>query len=265
MTARFQRMVVALPQSKTGMGAIEMTVNLATRLGLDLIGSFVEGIEGEKLASLALREFRPSQGWQPIEISRLAHDLNVVAQQIQQDFEQIVRKYARTGHFDFLRVAQQGALFERLQPTDILALLEPSYPLERITHQFTDLVRTALEGKSALMLVPKEPTGEGPLVAIISGLDDPALAMALSVAATAREPLIVMLRDGGNRSIVSRLAQETSVSVELVTDILGQASSELLLRRALEHHPRLIMIERKRFGSDPLSLLASQKAALLLM
>ena len=95
---------------------------------------------------------------------------------------------------------------------DIIVLIEPGNPAERVTQQFTRLVDAAFRAAAAVMIVPSAITRtKGPIVVIASGPDDPSIFAGLGIAAAANERLIVIPLSNDADSFVALAGRASAV------------------------------------------------------
>ncbi len=80
-----------------------------------------------------------------------------------------------------------------IRPDDIVAIIEPSHPGERITRQFTALLDAALEAARAVLILPRRLVRTaGPIMALAAAADDASIPVALEIAAALKEDLIAV-------------------------------------------------------------------------
>ncbi len=76
---------------------------------------------------------------------------------------------------------------------DIIAIIDPKDPIERITRQFRELFEIIFHTAASVLIVPSSPPqAPGPLIAAGSHADDPAIAAAITIATSAKEPLTII-------------------------------------------------------------------------
>ena len=142
---------------------------------------------------------------------------------------------------------------------DIVVIIEPRNPAERVTQQFTRLVDAAFGASFAVMVVPSRiARTTGPIAAVMSGPDDPSIRHALAIAAAAKERVIVLAPAKLNADVsISELARTAGVQVEF-----GPAMQEPLdlswLPRHLAHlNERLLVMTRAAVIDRGASMIAS--------
>ena len=84
-----------------------------------------------------------------------------------------------------------------IQADDLVVIIDPAHPGERITRQFTCLLDAAVRTAAAVLVLPAQ-VGRtaGPVVAFATGSQDPSLRIGLQVASALRERLIVEVAEG---------------------------------------------------------------------
>jgi len=193
----FKRMVVGLPQTMADREAMDATANLAECLQVELLAAFIADPALYGFAELpAARELRSlGQGWQRIDAAQIKHDLEQITAIARRRFvETVGSRNIKTG-FDVVTSAQM--LASLIRADDIVAVLEPAHPGERITRQFTSLLETAFATAAAILAVPRQilrPTG--PILAVPAGADDQSTRIALEIAAALKEQLLVATPPG---------------------------------------------------------------------
>jgi hypothetical protein len=195
----FKRLLLGLPASAPDR-PLRLAVEIADLLNLQLHGLFLDDPSLRDLARIPFaRELRLlGGGWHPIDVDRLASDLDLAARKMERQFLEAAGKLATKPLFEVVRgpAASIGAVS---RAGDIVMLAEPPSPTQRATPQFSQLVSSALQSDAAVMLVPPQVSRtKGPVVAVVSGPDDPALPAAAQIASAAKEGLIVVETDGSS-------------------------------------------------------------------
>ena len=159
----FKRMLVGLPQSMAGRAAIDAAADLAEFLHIELLATFIADPTLQGLAGFpAMRELRAlDQGWQAIDAAQFARDIDHITDIARQRFAETVRSRSIKTGFDVVAGAEMVASLIRAD--DIVAIIEPTHPGERITRQFTGVLDAALASAAAILVVPgTNPTHDGP-------------------------------------------------------------------------------------------------------
>jgi len=134
---------------------------------------------------------------------------------------------------------------------DVVVIIEPRNPAERVAQQFTRLVNAAFATSVTVMMIPSRiARTAGPIVAVISRPDDPGISSAVAIAAAAKERVIVLAPQGSDarESVVER-AEAAGVRIEArpVIQELWDVSS-LLTQLAHLNERLLVMSPRDRSG-----------------
>ena len=248
-THSFKRVVLGL-QPGARDRTMELAVELADLLHLDLLGLFLEDTSLRDLASIPFsREFRPlGGGWHAIDLERLSHDFELAARTIERRFMGAARRLPTGYQFEVARgsIAQTFASVSRTG--DIVMIVEPQSPAERATQQFSWLLEGAFQSAAAVMLVPPHiARTKGPVVAIATSFDDPSIHAAAAIAIAAKEELVIIDADGHDAEDprISRLAADTGLVIKRVSAarirLADPAACVLAFRQITE---RLIVMTR---------------------
>jgi hypothetical protein len=196
MTGRdigFKRMVVGLPQSMANRAAVEAAADLAEFLNIELLATFVSDATLLGLADLpAARELRLlDREWQAIDLTQIRRELEHATTVARRGFAESVKSRTIKTSFDVVGGAE--AIAALIRADDIVAIIEPTHPGERITRQFTGLVAAAFDTAGAVLAVPRRiARTAGPVVAVAADPNDPSIRTGLSIAAAFKERLIVV-------------------------------------------------------------------------
>lgn len=210
----FQRMLLRLPHSRQDYPAVENVAQLASLLRVDLIGTYFEDSNLLQLAELpGAREFR-SGDWQFLDPEQLAKDLAFAANEAKRLFAAATQGQPTLASFNLAK----GALAEQIASSaggeDIIAIIEPKRAIERVTHQFNELLAAAFASVSSILLVPSSfERLVGPVFVVATNPDDPSLAAAIAVARTAREKLIVLPEQTSNGAIAAIINRAKAAGV----------------------------------------------------
>jgi hypothetical protein len=188
-------MVLSLPHSRSDYAAVSFTAELANLLGIDLVGLFTADESLDQLASLPFaREFRHSGGWHPIDALVMEQSSGRAAAEARRLFREAVTGRPATAHFDMARGSIAESIGIRSGPDDIVAVIEPMNPAERVTLQFSQLLEAAFAAPSATLLIPSRVIRHaGPVVAIATGAGDSCIGAALRVAEMSHERLLLLV------------------------------------------------------------------------
>lgn len=244
---RFKRMVVGLPQGMGTLSAVQAAADLAEFLQLELFAAFIADSALLDLAEFpAMRELRLlDQQWRPLDVARVARDLEEAANLARRRFDEIVGGRAIKTAFDVLYGAE--LMVSRIEAGDIVTIIEPSHPGESITRQFTALFDAAFETAAAILVVPRRIVRtSGPIMALAGGPEDASIRIALEIAAALKERLIVVAPPGMTLPPeIAADAQQLGVPVE---QLAGDANAPSPLPSASRSRERLRVITRPLLG-----------------
>jgi hypothetical protein len=244
----FKRMLVRLPRSAHDYAAVGVTAQLAGLLGMSVVATFIQDVELVDMAALpCVRELRPlGGGWHPIEGRQLARDLERAAATAQRLFYDAVRPTRIETSFNLARGSAADVMGSSAAADDIIVVIEPRHPAERVTQQFTRLVDAAFGTSAAVMVVPSRiARTAGPIAAVISGSGDPSIRSALAIAAAAKERVIALGPSGlkMDGSIVE-LAEALGVRIEAGPAIQEPLDVVSLLSHLARLKERLVVMGR---------------------
>jgi hypothetical protein len=193
--AHFKRMVLRLPPSAADYNSVAVVAELARRCGLDLLGLFVRDEHlREVAAGLGSRELlSPGGGWQGLDVTRLESELRYAPATARRLFNAAVKSPRSGIQFGEADRPLADVISSQSPAEDIVVVIAPQNPAERVTYQFLHLVESAFSAPTAVLLVP---SGAAPrteeVVVIAETAGDPSLAAALNVAASAKTRLTVI-------------------------------------------------------------------------
>jgi len=230
----FKRMVVGLPQNLADQAAIVAAADLAEFLQIELLATFVADASLHDLAGFRpVRELRIlDQKWQAIDLAQIGREIEDAAGLARRRFAEAVSR--RTNKTSFNVIAGAEVLAGLLRADDIVAVIEPTHPGERITRQFSGLLDAALQSAGAVLVVPRRIVRTaGPVMAVANASDDAAIDMALKIAAALKEELVVVTRLGTVLpSALVAEARQLGVVIEQVaaSALVADASAHFLSR-----------------------------------
>ncbi len=260
----FKRMFVGLPHSRQDYPAVAATADLAELLGVDLVGTFFEDSNVLGLADLpSAREFR-SGGWQALTAEQLAKDFAEAARNAQRLFAEATGRRQRPAAFRTAKGSAAQAISSEANADDIIVIIEPRSPIERATHQFCELMDAAFRTTCPILLVPSlSIETSGPIIAVAASPDDPSLAAALAVAASANERMIIVPAQSGlSLSPIIETARQAGIATSLADPLPGGfdvfvpafLKGRLLIMRRPDGQAR----RRRSPAQMPILLLASE-------
>lgn len=258
---KFKRMVLGLPLGAADHAVIDITADFAELFGVDLLATFFEEVSLLELAAIpCIRELRPlGGGWQPIDAIALSKELERAAASARARFIQTVSRRTIQTNFEIARGAPADVISTMAQADDIVVLIEPRNPVERVTQQFARLVDAAFRTAAAVMMVPARVIRTaGPIVAYALTPEDSSVRAGIAIATAARERLIVVHGKRGSSlpREIGDLAAVTGVKIEELTANVF-ATDPLTLSRALEHlKERLVVMTRGALSDTAIAEIA---------
>jgi hypothetical protein len=246
--AEFKRMLLRLPQSATDYPAVAVTAQLADVLGLSLVATFIQDANLLDLAALpCVRELQPlGGGWHPIDVMQLERQLEHAGTLARRLFHQSVRTSGVEASFNVAKGPFVEMMGSSASADDIIVIIEPQNPAERVTQQFIRLIDAAFGACAAVMVVPSRiARTAGPIAAVISGPDDPSIRSAFAIAAAAKERVIVLGPPGLNAcASLADLAEIAKVRVEAGPTIRDPLDVSSLLTHLAHLNERLVVMSR---------------------
>jgi hypothetical protein len=245
----FKRLVLGLQPSAQSR-TMRLAVELANLLQLELLGVFLEDASLRDLARMPFaREFRlPEGGWQPIDLDRLSHDLEIASRNAERIFTEAARSLSTRWQFEAIRGPTPDTMASILRTDDIVMVTEPVGQVERATQQLSWLRDAAFRSAAAVMLVPARIVRAfGPVVAIAAATDDPSIEAAASIAIAAEEDLIILEASGGLalESRIRNLASETGLTIKhLVVGEIPLIASAAFSPDSRQLQERLLVMTR---------------------
>lgn len=262
----FGRMILALPHSPLDYPAVEAATELAECLGMQCLGAFVvEPAISSLSARSGAQEFRSTAtGWQPVAQERLVQDLEEVVEAARRRFAAAARRGGADAIFQLLHGGAGQTLMSLVHRDDIIVMIEPRHPADRITHQFRNVTRAAFDASSSVMLVPSRILRrQGPVVAIATVPNDRTVDVAADVASRMREPLFIVNATGAP-------IDRATVPVERRTRVIASPSRGLPIERRVladlgNAGERLIVVRRTDLDEAGLRVVADRRGVPILM
>jgi len=261
----FKRMVLGLPLSVTDYEMVGVTVKLAELLRLNLVAMFVEDRGLIDMAGLpCVRELRAfGSGWQPIEIGQLTTELERASATAHRLFANIARNCSVETSFRVEKGSAADVIGSLATAEDIVVIIEPRNPVERVSQQFTRLIDAAFQASASVMIIPcRVARSAGPIVAVAIDPDDPSINTALRIAAAAHEKLIVVSpsEDLESNASLATLIASAGVRVEFVRSRKGQIRATSLADDLQQFNERLIVTNRGTLTDSEAPTLASLRS-----
>jgi hypothetical protein len=260
----FRRLVLGL-QPGAHDRTMQLAVDLADLLHLDLLGLFLEDTSLHDLASIPFsREFRPlGGGWQTIDLDRLSRDFELSASSIERKFMGAAKRLLTGYQFEVARGPMAKTFASVSRTDDIVMIVEPQSPADRATQQFSWLLEAAFRSAAAVMLVPPHITRTaGPVVAIATSPVDPSIDAAAAIALAAKEEMIVIEADGYDTddTRVPKLAAGTGLTIKCVAAARLGLADPTVCALAFRHvQERLIIVTRGAFADGTASAIATAR------
>jgi hypothetical protein len=258
----FKRMILGWPQSQADYPLVDATVKLAELLRLHLLATFADDRSLMHVAGLPfVRELRPlGAGWHSFDVGQLAAELERSSAIAHRLFDQVVRNCTVEASFRVERGTAADIVASLATAEDIVVVIEPSNPAERVTQQFTRLIEAAFRAAASVMIVPSRiARRSGPIVAVASAPEDPSIRAAAGFASMTREKLIVMgpsERLGSSASFAAEI-EAAGGRIEFVPTPTSAAQLAADLRRWDE---RLLVMSRGLLDNPQVSILASLRS-----
>jgi hypothetical protein len=254
----FKRMVLGLPQSAADFPSVEAVASLAELLRLNLVATFLEDENLLHVAGLpGAREWRSLGGWRPIESAQLVGEMAHAAGTARRRFESAMQHHRIETSFRQAR-GSADTICSMTTTEDILVVIEPRNPMERVSPQFHALLDAAFRAAAAVMLVPSRiARSTGPIVVVPTAADDPSIPTAFAIAAAVSENVIALSPPALVTTEWKGAAEAAGVRVEFRP--VGRAQwSVPLLGADLSHvRERLIVLTRGTLKDSEIAELSS--------
>ncbi len=216
----FKRIVIDLHCSGCDRLIVRHAADLAQVLQLELFGRFFADPAPARLAALPFaREFRPGErAWAPLEGGNVTQELALAITAAERLFKQMAAAVPR--HF---QVIHDPALLEH--PLDgrgeTIAVIHQSGYGDEPSEQ---MLESAFQTAASMLILPSGvPPKSGPILAVITGADDPAAGIAAALASAAGERLLRLDSHAGTamqvpaaRLIVTRRGTLNNATLALI-------------------------------------------------
>jgi len=191
----FKRIVLGMHHGAPDDDSLRIAAEFAEVMQMPLLGLYAEdpGLIG--LAGLPfVREFQMlGGGWRPLDVERLSDEVKLAAGQLERRFARIVKDLSVETSFRVVKGATSNVFAAISEAGDIVVVSEPANPADRATYQSAVLIDAAFQSNAAVLLLPHHLARQsGPVVAIATEADDPAVRAAAGIAAAVGEKLIVI-------------------------------------------------------------------------
>lgn len=213
----FKRMVLGLPHNATDYASVAFTAQLAEQLGIDIVGLFVEDENLTELAALScVRELRSlGGGWHPINAAQMAQGVGQAVNEARRRFEAAAKAIHVGARFTCARGSIAEVVSSQSSVDDIIVVIEPKNPAERVTYQYRQMAEVAFNAPAAMLMVPSNISRKtGPVVAVATDLQDSSLHAALGVAISIKEKLVVFAPRIVGETAMRNWARASAVPVD---------------------------------------------------
>jgi hypothetical protein len=264
---RFRRLVLGFHQ-RVPDPLMRIAAEYASRLRLDLFGFFVEDTNLLGLAGLPFaREFRTAGGtWHPLDIDELVQHVELSARRAERLFNEAVRGLETAARFEILRGSAAEAIHAHSRTGDIVVLIEPASPGERVSQQFLAIQRAVFRSAAAvLILPPRIARRSGPVVALAAAPDDPSIAAAAAVARALDEELVIVRTFVDKKPAAERDTIAGVKSRQIAIDRTSLTSGPRLASVFAPLQEQLVVLTRDAFGEGVPALIASVQSIPVLM
>jgi hypothetical protein len=265
----FKRMLVGLPHSAADYAAVALSAKLADLLGLRLVATFVQDTTLADLAALpCAREWRPlGGGWGPIQAPQLDREFERAAAAARQCLREAVGAAQAQSSFQVARGSAADLIGSAANANDIIVVIEPGNPAERVTQQFTRLVTAAFEAVAPVMLVPSRIARTvGPIAAVVLERDDPSIRSALAIAAAVNEHLVVLSPAPAEVApVVAQLADAVGVRIEVAPAVREPFDAASLRASLAPLDERMVVMCRRAAIQKGAPAVASQRRIPILL
>lgn len=267
----FKRLVLGLHPSAPDR-TMQLAIDLAGLLQLDLLGLFLEDTSLRDLAGIPFaRELRLlGGGWHPIDVDRLSHEMRVSARSSERLFAEAAKRLSTRCQFEIVQ-ARATQVVELISRTDdIVMIVEPLSPAERVSQQFAWFIDAAFRSAAAVMFVPlRVARTAGPVVAVAAASGDASIRTAAAIALAAKEDLVVVAagKDTGDDSAIRNLAADTGLTIRRVAAGDPGLRHPIDIAQALDRlQERLIVMTRGVLADEAaLSIASSRRVPVLLV
>jgi len=217
-TMRFRRLVLELGHGPADPATMREAAAFARLLDAELHALFVEDETLLHASALPFaREISPlSFRWRKLAPDRLETELKAAADQAQRYLVQAARASGVRQTFEVRRGDLALNVFEICVASDVVVVASSG---REPTHGSDQLRETAYRSAASVLFLPPDTARRrGLIVVIVTGAEDPSLAIAQRIAARGRERLLVLASsgvevDGDVRVLPGRTAQDVMAAI----------------------------------------------------
>jgi hypothetical protein len=254
-----RRLIVELWHGGADARTLRAIAAVAALLDLDLHGLFIEDAALFDLAALPfVRELRlPTHEWQTMEAGRIAQELRHAAATSQRMLREVATALGVANAFEIRRGEPDEALAAITVGGDIVVVCEPATLGSRLSSGAARLQSAAHASGASLLFLP---TGfkprSGPIVAVVDGSADPALALATRAAINTKERLLLLAPDNASTRAEDAVQRAIALGVPrsriAARDLAAPRAEDIL--HALAHvHEQLLVLTRQAPGPEGLN------------
>jgi len=268
------RLIVELGNGVADGRTLRAVAELAALLQWDLHGLFVENEALLGLAELPfVRELRlPGYDWQKIDADRIAAELRCEAANAQRLLRDVGAAAGVPYAFEVRRGDPMEAIAAIALATDVLVVATPTSAAARLAQGMRRIQATARHPAASLLLLPQRSTRHaGPVAALVTNADDPALAVAALAAANTREHLLLLLPAGDvalAEAAVQRVVLLGVPKTRVTECAMGALGPEDVLHAMANAEERMLVLTRNASTSGDIvaaSRIASEDAVAVLL
>ena len=260
----FKRLVLGM-QPRVRDHTMQLAVDLAQLLNLDLLGVFLEDTSLHNLANIPFaRELRSlGGGWHPIDVSELSHDLELAARSAEKTFSEVAKRLPTEWRFEVAKGPMAATIAAISQTSDIVMIGEPMSAAERVSQQFSWLIQAAFRSAAAVMIVPTQIARvQGPIVAVAAVADDPSIVVAADVALAANEELVIfdVCENAIDEAHIQALATAKGLAIKHIFGGRITGANAVSLADALRPlHERFVVMTRGASDGQAASIIAAER------
>ncbi|HWM48385.1 MAG TPA: hypothetical protein VNR11_15880 [Xanthobacteraceae bacterium] len=266
---RFKRLLLGLPQSTGDYAFLDTLVRFAEQLELDLDAMFVQEEALLRLASFPkAREFRGlGAGWQPVDLAQLKLQIEQSAALARGLFDEAVHKARIAARFSLAQGTAAQTIAASATARDIIVVVQPASPVDRITQQFVQLADMAIKSHAAVLIFPSRiARAAGPVAIVAANGTDPGIRAGLAIGAAMGERAVVIgPLDEDARTAVRRSADSVNVKVQFEPTGGGPSDLTAVRTRLAALHERIIVMARTAFDGAIGAALAGERSVPVLL
>ena len=266
--SRYRRLLLDLRHTGGDPATLAAVLGLARLLEVDPHGIFIEDEDVFCLAGLPFaRELcLPMGAWRALDPVRLTDEMAALAEQARRALERASAGLGRPAQFTRLRGDPGALLAEQASEADIIALVASAAPAGLADAAMRRLEEVVLgTARTVLMLPPRVQRTRGPVAAVISGAAADELDLAVRLAVTAGEPLMLLSAAGDQDTTEAVAAAEASgmAAARIVVRMLTASTGEAILAGLAGAGERLLVLPRARAGTRLSPLAAARGVPVL--